>query len=147
MPLSRRLSIGVLLFLFLVALFAPGAAPGQSVTLDPPEKVRFDTADGVKLHGLFYRSAAKAAPAVIILHNIGENSAKEKWIELAKTLQPKCSVLTFDFRGHGQSTEIDPSLYLRYQANLTHTKGANINKVKLDYKDITKDFYTVFIKF
>src|SRR6478672_2061863 len=64
---------------------------------------------------------------------------------LAKTLQPECAVLTFDLRGHGNSTEIDPTLYLRYPQNVAYTKGVNPNKVKLDYKDIDKNFYSVFI--
>jgi len=145
MSLSLRASSGNLILLFAIGLFAltPGAAIGQGA--DTVDKVRFDTADGVKLHGNFYRSGKKGAPAVIMVHNIGETSAKEKWIELAKTLQPECAVLTFDLRGHGNSTEIDPSLYLRYPQNVAYTKGVNPNKVKLDYKDIDKNFYSVFI--
>jgi hypothetical protein len=147
MSLSSRSCLGIfaLLFTFVAGAPAPGQTTKELETPGKVEKVRFDTADGVKLHGNFYPSAAKGAPAVIMLHNIGESSAKEKWIELAKTLQQSCSVLTFDFRGHGNSTEIDPALYLRYPYNAKITKGANINKVKLDYKDILKSGYTVFI--
>ena len=123
-----RTSLGVLglSLLFAAAAFVPESAPGQGAKdLDPPEKVRFETADGVKLHGKFYRSPTKGAPAVLMLHNIGsgESSSKERWIELAKTLQYNFSVLTFDFRGHGESVEIDPSLYFKYPYNAQITKG------------------------
>jgi hypothetical protein len=149
MSLSFRLSLSVgVICLIAFAAFAPRPAPAQAAQaapLEPPEKVRFETADGVKIHGTFYRSNAKGAPAVIMLHNIKESSSKEKWIELAKTLQPSFSVLTFDFRGHGNSVDIDPTLYLRYPHNQRITKGANINKTKLEWKDIDKGSYTVFI--
>ncbi len=144
-----RTSLGVVgFFLLLVGLaLAPESAPGQGAKeLEPPEKVRFDTADGVRLHGKFYRSTAKGAPAVIMLHNLGlgESSSKERWIELAKTLQQYFSVLTFDFRGHGDSIEIEPSLYCKYPNNMKITKGAGLNKTKLDWKDIDKNNYPVF---
>lgn len=143
-----RFSLGAFAFLSTIsALFLSTAtAPGQKdKELDPPKNVIFQTADGVKIHGKFYRSPTKAAPAVIMVPNIGETSTKEKWVELAKSLQPSFSVLTFDFRGHGASVDIEPELYLHYPINQRFTKGANLKKTKLDYKDINKGAYTLFI--
>ncbi|MEI7685785.1 MAG: hypothetical protein WCL32_12225 [Planctomycetota bacterium] len=144
--LMSRLSLGSFaLALLLAVAFVAHEAPAQPKELDAAEKVRFETADGVKIQGEFYRSAVKGAPVVMMLHNIGESSAKEKWIDLAKTLQPTFSVLTFDFRGHGNSVEIDPELYFRYPANVRATKGASPKKTKLDWRDIDKNAYTLFI--
>src|SRR5262245_27457954 len=53
------------------------AATAFSQELDPPEKVNFQTCDGVKIYGKFYKSPKKAAPAVIMVHNIEENSSKD----------------------------------------------------------------------
>lgn len=129
-----------------LALVASPSSGQDAKALEPAEKVRFESADGVKLAGDFYRSPAKGAPVVMMLHNIGESSAKEKWIDLAKTLQPSFSVLTFDFRGHGASIEIDPELYFKYPPNVRATKGgANPRKTKLDWKEIDKNSYSLFI--
>lgn len=143
MPQAPRFS----LTLVAVAL-AIGLSPSPRVLaqeLEKPEVAKFDTADGVRINGLFYRCPTKGAPAVIMLHNIGDSSQKEKWVELAKTLQTDFSVLTFDFRGHGKSTDIDPSLYFKYPFNVKTTKGASPNKTKLDWKDIDKSAYPVFV--
>jgi hypothetical protein len=73
-----------------------------------PEKARFLTADTVQLFGTFYPSMKKNPPTVILLHNIGEDRKKKAWVTLAQELQKKgFAVLTFDFRGHGESTGFD----------------------------------------
>lgn len=145
--MSRLLSIAFSFALAVTGLILGSErASGQAAKdLEASEKVKFETADGVKLHGDFYRSAVKGAPVVIMLHNIGESSAKEKWIELAKALQPNFAVLTFDFRGHGASVDIDPELYFHYPKNVQATKGAGPKKTKLDWKEIDKGSYSLFI--
>lgn len=72
--------------------------------------VEFYSADRVKLKGTFYAGTrGKDGPTVILLHAIGEDSSKKEWQNLAKRLQGAgYSVLAFDFRGHGQSTLVDP---------------------------------------
>ena len=133
-----------LLVLSLLSLpFSLPVAPLLAQELEPAEKVKFETCDGVKIQGKFYKSPMKAAPAVIMVHNIEENSNKENWTNLAKTLRPYFSVLTFDLRGHGDSTEIDPKVYFLYLNNVKITRGAGVNKTKLDWKDIDKSSYTV----
>jgi len=75
---------------------------------DKGEKVLFVTADGVKIRGTYYASAKKKMPVVILLHALGEDSRRKSWQNLAETLQKGgLNVLSFDFRGHGESQELD----------------------------------------
>ena len=133
---SRPLCFVLLVF----SLFVFGAVPdlpaqGQVVNT---ELINITTVDGVKLRGNFYLSAKKNAPVVIMLHPIGEgkSSRVQDWKKLAETLQKKgYSVVTFDFRGHGESTAIDvPDDFWIHPANKLNikTKDRTVIEVK-DY--------------
>ena len=133
---SRPLCFVLLVF----SLFVFGAVPdlpaqGQVVNT---ELINITTVDGVKLRGNFYPSAKKNAPVVIMLHPIGEgkSSRVQDWKKLAETLQKKgYSVVTFDFRGHGESTTIDvPGDFDLHPANKNNikTKDRTVIEVK-DY--------------
>ncbi len=107
--LSRFLAIGML---------AGVLAPAFAQNIPAPEKVHFESADGVQLQGTFYAAAPNKnipspPPAVLMLHALGENS--QGWTQLAKELQKRgFAILTFDFRGHGLSTELhDKELFWR----------------------------------
>lgn len=108
------------------------------------EKVRFLTFDGVTLRGTFYPSNRGAkAPCVLLLHQVGGNSAQEGWGSLAKTLQEKgYAVLAFDFRGHGDSKEVEPNLFWKHGLN-TKLKGFNAVKPRseISYKDFTSVYH------
>lgn len=93
-----------------LALFALVSVGGTVRAADKPTKVTFDTVDGVTLQGTFWPSPkGKDEPTVLLLHKIGSDSHKDGWDDLAAKLQDKgYSVLSFDFRGHGNSTSIDP---------------------------------------
>src|SRR4051812_16610826 len=87
----------------LTLLLRPAAAPAQEM----PKAVEFNTVDGVEIHGTFYPSGKPKARTVLMLHDFGEHSRKAEWVKLAKALQAKdYAVLTFDFRGHGESTKV-----------------------------------------
>jgi hypothetical protein len=105
------------------------------------DKVRFQTVDGVDLHGTFYPSSKSNPPTVLLLHAIGENSKKKGWVHLAAELQKKgFAVLAFDFRGHGQSTEIiEPQKFWESPANRMYMKHLGKN-TSLDIKDITAGY-------
>src|SRR5437879_4389623 len=93
--LCALLMVGACLFLFQVRSYGQGANH---------KKINFNTVDGVEIKGTFYPSAGKA-PAVLLLHALGEDSRKKNWVNLAEELQKNgFAVLTFDFRGHGEST-------------------------------------------
>jgi len=103
----RRVPLSLLLVGTLGLLLMLGAENrvlGQGVAA---QKVKFQTGDGVELHGHWYASANKNPPVVLFLHALGENGNADEWRKLAKTLQKEgFAVLMFDFRGHGNSTAI-----------------------------------------
>jgi len=105
------------------------------------DKVRLQTIDGVDLHGTFYPSGKSNPPTVLLLHAIGENSKKKGWVHLAEELQKKgFAVLTFDFRGHGLSTEIvEPQKFWEAPPNRMYMKHLGKN-TSLDVKDITPGY-------
>lgn len=114
-----------------------------------PEKstpVKFETRDGVQISGTFYASKgtrARDEPTVLFLHRYSGNSHMDGWDSLAEKLQEKgFSVLSFDFRGHGKSTVVDPRLFWGAQYNQVRVKGYNISKPKetVTYKDFTPGY-------
>lgn len=110
------------------------------------DKVRFSTADGVELHGSFYPSAKKNAPVVIMLHalGVGQDSKKKEWLSLAEELQKSgLAVLAFDFRGHGQSTEVTPELFWSVPINAALVKTTV--KSSIEFKNFDKRYYPVLI--
>ncbi|HEX5273185.1 MAG TPA: alpha/beta hydrolase [Gemmataceae bacterium] len=121
-PVRRALAL--LLGLALFALSRPGPARAADNKFDT---VAFDTVDGVTLKGSFYKSAkGKDEPTVLFLHKLGSDSHKDGWDDLAKALNDKgYSVLSFDFRGHGGSTSVDPQKFWSYTWNreLAHKSG------------------------
>ncbi len=105
------LSRGILV---LGAILGFGAA-NPTLFAQTDSKVKFDTVDGVTLRGnLYISSKGEKAPTILMLHPL--SNAKDKkpgdqmmdgWQELAKELNKAgYSVLTFDFRGHGESTSV-----------------------------------------
>src|SRR6516225_7258478 len=108
-----RLSTSVPLLCALVASATCSLFPTECRSSEP-ERIRFDTADYVTIQGTYYPSdKGKRAPCAILLHPIGENSQMEGWDDLAKSLQRKgIAVLTFDFRGHGDSTSVEQNFWL-----------------------------------
>ncbi len=86
------------------------AAPGDTST-----RVKFMTIDQVELHGNYYRpgdGGGKKAPCAILLHKIESDSTRDGWDQLARDLQKAgYAVLTFDFRGHGDSTAVGPGFW------------------------------------
>ena len=102
-----------------------------------PEKVKFDTVDQVQLQGTFYPSPQdRKGTTVLFLHKIGSHSQKDNWDKLAETLQAAgCAVLSFDFRGHGESVSVAPEFW-QQQAN-QGIRGFNLAKPKgtISYKD------------
>jgi len=124
------------------ALAGPGLMmlpSGRVAAQGTPEK--FTTIDGVDLHGMFYKSAKDKAPTVILLHAIGDSGMKKSYTDLALALQPEYSVLTFDFRGHGKSKDIDPQKFWAVQANAKLVKGASPKKTSIELADFHKEYH------
>src|SRR5215204_1105608 len=69
-----------------------------------PQRVNFESADKVQIIGTFYESPKANSPAVLMLHQWGDNRAS--YDEFARKIQAKCfGVLAIDGRGFGESVK------------------------------------------
>jgi pimeloyl-ACP methyl ester carboxylesterase len=113
--------------------------PQSSRAADDAERIKFDTYDQVELHGTFYPGGkGNKSPCALLLHAIGGNSQQEGWEDLARKLQAEhYAVLSFDFRGHGDSTTVGPGFW-NVPSNRS-LKGYRPLKPKdqISYKDFT----------
>jgi predicted esterase len=129
--------------------FLGWAQPGFAQGDVEPEKVKIQTIDGVELRAFFYQSSKKNAPTILVLHNLGSHSQVKGWKDLAAALQPSYSVMLFDFRGHGESKEVDPTVFWKYEPNrLAAKQGGTPGKgATIDYKnfDTTGNYYPVLV--
>jgi pimeloyl-ACP methyl ester carboxylesterase len=109
------------------------------------ESVRFTSVDGVRLCGTWYKSAkGKDAPCVLLLHNIGGHRKQEGWDALARLFQEKgYAVLSFDFRGHGDSTAVDDNFWL-HPVNRNGVRGsATAAKEAVRLAEFTPGYYPI----
>jgi hypothetical protein len=116
------------------------AAPAQDKEKSKGEKVRFESPDGVDLHGMFYTSNKANPPTVLIVHAVGESSKQRGWTHLAEDLQQKgFAVLAFDMRGHGASDTIsDLQRFWAAPANRL-LKGFG-KAITLDFKEFPSSY-------
>lgn len=134
-----------LLLLALAFVLSPATGLSQDEKKVKPQKVKFDSYDGVDLHGSFYRSKkGNSAPCVLILHAMGENRSKAGWDDLAQKLLEDYTVLSFDFRGHGDSTDVQKNFWSE-QKNQQGIKGANPNKQSISYKDFGNNYWPMLV--
>lgn len=77
------------------------------------EKIHFRTVDHLELAGTLYHGLkGKNGMTVLMLHDLGSNRSSPGWKRLAETLQAAGhTVLTFDFRGHGDSKKVSPQFW------------------------------------
>jgi alpha-beta hydrolase superfamily lysophospholipase len=67
------------------------------------QRVTFRTVDGAVLSGSYYEASPKPSPAVILVHMYTRN--RRDWEPVAARLSAEgIAALTFDLRGHGEST-------------------------------------------
>lgn len=148
----RRWMVAPALFAAMVALSSDSE---MAVAQDDgkPIEENFSTADGVRLKGLFHKTAKPAPgnPIVILLYEPGIGNTLDKpgdWAGLTKTLNDKgFHVFRFDWRGHGKSKDItDPNEF--WNNNFTGltwnkklVKGGNKKPIKNDI-DIKQDVGT-----
>jgi hypothetical protein len=122
-------------FTVLALFLVPAAGQAQK----GGEEVQFDTVDKVELHGTFYSAGKAKAPCVLLLHKYGGNRQQKGWDELAQALSKDFAVLSFDFRGHGDSTTVDPSAFW-VGSNASMIKNANKKPSKISYKDFAAGY-------
>lgn len=80
--------------------------------LEGAEERILQTTDGVYLNAHIWvpKSANKEMPILVLLHMRGRSQTD--WYPFAKYLSENgFAVCTFDFRGHGQSRDVDPTIY------------------------------------
>lgn len=140
----KRVRGGKLLTAIAVVFASLGTA--ATVPAAEPERVRFITADFVEIQGLYYAGdQGIKSPAVIMLHPLGGSIETPGWSDLAKKLQEKhFAVLTFDFRGHGNSTSVTPQFWTAEPTNqgLKSFKGSK-SKSTISHNDFRTAANTV----
>jgi pimeloyl-ACP methyl ester carboxylesterase len=107
------------------------------------DSVKFDSADGAELRGTFYPAAKAKAPVVLMLHRYGSN--RQGWEKAAEELQGKgFAVLTFDFRGHGESTKVAPEFW-KFPSNMNHIRGAKADKKTIKVSEFRNDYMPMLV--
>lgn len=123
-----------------ITLLAPGALAQDA----KGDKVNFATVDGVNLSGTYYPGKGNNAATVLMLHAVGDSSKKEGWVQLAQKLQAEgFAVLTFDFRGHGASKEVDPQMFWSNPFNKSNIRGAG--KEAIEFRDFSPAYHTALV--
>jgi hypothetical protein len=116
--------------------------PGKPVL---KENVRFTSFDGVQLWGTWYRSTkGKEASCVLLLHHLGGRRVQPSLDALALRLQKEgYAVLSFDFRGHGDSTTVDERFW-QHPGNKTGIRsGSDAAKDTIRLDDFNPEYYPV----
>lgn len=77
------------------------------------EEISFFSSDYVELVGTYYPTQrGKSPPCVLLIHAINGSRQEAGWAVLARYLQKEgYAVLSFDFRGHGQSKAVAPEFW------------------------------------
>src|SRR5262249_51508249 len=123
--------------------FTPAAA--QPPAKDPNKQdASFITVDGVELKGTFYKGKkGKDSPVALLLHQYGMDRTKGDWDKLAKALQDQgFAVLSFDFRGHGASTSVQPTTFWQVPFNsATHLTGVNRKKQTISFNSFKPSYH------
>jgi pimeloyl-ACP methyl ester carboxylesterase len=143
--MRRYFSLSFAFSALAAAVFLQSAPPARSQNPTDPTDELIETADGVKLRGIFYKATgSKNGSCVILIHNPFTDPTKGDWDGLAKTLAKNgYHTIRFEFRGHGKSKDIIPEKFWREQYN-ANLPGANRRPPKdsIDEKDFrTKSSY------
>lgn len=141
-----RLSPGRLALLVLASLILlPRTGRAEAAA---PEKISFETADGVVLRGTWYPSIKEGSksPAVMFVHKLGADRAHPGWDSLAKALQGNgFSVLSFDLRGCGESTVVKAEFWKEPHNNNRNIEKADPKKGEIDFKQFKASYYPVMV--
>ena len=129
LSLSRtRLLLGLVLSAAVLCPAGPSLGQGAKKPANT-KNVTFKTYDGVELSGIFYPESGKRKDAVVILlHDFdlkkGGDSQKDNWADLAADLQRAgYAVLSFDFRGFGESTKVNKDTFWKTPTNTPIRRG------------------------
>src|SRR5262249_39749980 len=122
------------------------AGLGYSQNKTNKEDISFETFDGVMIKGTFYPSNKANAPVVMCVHKFGLDRTKGGWDDLATHLQDKgYNVLSFDFRGHGGSTNIKAERVLGYAPNRSLISNYKKHRKTIPFKDCRAGYLPVLV--
>ena len=90
-----------------------GCALPASASDGDGQRVTLTTGDGAELAARYFvGNLGGKSPAVLVLDDVGEESRPKACDALAKKLAAEgCTVLCFDYRGHGRSTAVTPEFW------------------------------------
>jgi hypothetical protein len=115
---------------------------------EDPDPTRIKTCDGLNLWAKWYQGGKNQnSDTVILVHGYGTDPTQPSWEALAKTLQKEgYSVLLFDMRGHGRSTDFkvfdDKELFVKSPFNKLAGYGTNPRLLKeLKVKRFGANYY------
>ena len=143
-----RWSLGLALLLIAPSLVAHAAAPGAKD--EKGKRVNFRTVDGVDLTGTFYARPAtsKEKACVILLHDFTKKNGGDSHVDdmdkLAEDLQADgYDVLSFDFRGHGDSKNVTDVFWTFPHNRLVAPQGFNPKSPpsSIDQKSFPASYY------
>jgi len=120
--IKRRVTSILLLCFLFSGLFASekGARIGKQVT--------FKTTDGFTISGLFLPPSGQNSKMLIMLHGLGSN--QEEWQSFMKRIvQYGAGLLSFDMRGHGDSTTKNGKEKVTYETFGMDAKGSDWDKM------------------
>jgi pimeloyl-ACP methyl ester carboxylesterase len=139
--MRRRFSLSLAFTALAAAVFLQSSPTARPQNPGDPSDELIETADGVKLRGIFYKATnSKNGSCVILIHEPFTDPTKGDWDGLARTLAKKgYHTLRFDFRGHGKSKDLIPEKFWREQLNTT-LPGANRKPLRDTIEE--KDFKT-----
>jgi hypothetical protein len=141
-------------------LFSASLALGLGFVLLSPsptfaqkgERVKFQTCDGAELHGTFYPGRGPKSTCILLLHQVGHknstqsdgggNTQQDGWDRLASKLNESGNaVLSFDFRGHGNSLAVDPNTFWK----APHNTQIQLGKMRdtIEFKEFPKNYLPV----
>jgi hypothetical protein len=133
-----------------VLALAP-AVSAQDAKKGDSKQVTIQTTDGVELQGTFYPGkGGKHDAVVLLLHNIdmrkGGDSHADGWDSLAEALQADgYAVLSFDFRGFGNSKSVNKELFWKFPHNSQALRGAARMSATIDHKEFPPQYYPTLV--
>jgi alpha-beta hydrolase superfamily lysophospholipase len=150
-PWTRTRLAAALALTLAVTWLSTGVARAQDKKKAESKDVTFKTYDGVELNGTYYPSNKGSRDAVVLLlHHFdpkkGGNSHQDGLDEFAEKLQAAgFAVLSFDFRGFGQSKAVDKEFWdLRkypHNALASRRKPSKTRPESIEHKDFQANYY------
>lgn len=128
--------------LFIALLLLPGLAGAVKEKARVGTRVSFTTSDGVKISALFRPPAGKNRKTIVLLHGLASN--QEEWQPfIRKLVQAGYGFLSYDARGHGESTVTAGGQPVSFERFGAPGPGSPWSKMPADLKEAVNFLVTV----